>query len=118
MGLEVSGKLVYLADLYVNRLQPKSDGKQQSVSSISRASAPRSIQDPVAIPEWDTHVLGSRSWRVFPTYLSSKVTRERLGRHDSYWVELSDAYPNLDMIETKIDFPDTDDRFFRNGRGG
>ena len=45
---------------------------------------------------------------VLPTYWSSKVTRERLGRHDSYWVEFPDAYTDLEMIETKIDFSDAD----------
>ena len=70
-GLEVSASYVYVADLYVNRLRDK-HATTRAVSSISFASAPRSVQGPLTSYEGNTHVIDSMEWRVIP--IGAQVT--------------------------------------------
>ena len=80
---------------------------QHTVSSISKANAPRTTQGPVVPSEGQTYVVDSQRWRVIPTYWDMGVLTQRFGSQQSkLWVELSEDYPDLEMIETSIDFPE------------
>ena len=84
-GIEVTRKLVWVADLWVQRMLNSRPELSQHVSSIVPLGVPHSkLSGP---PVVEQIIVKDGGWYPVTTYWNSKVLTDQLGVNNPYWLE-------------------------------